>query len=242
MECVKNDPGGARITDPDTRLPLAALESLMRRRFRVRETEVPVKGGIVRIIHPASADDLISEDDYVRDERLPYWADLWPSSIALAGIVHELLPRQARVLELGCGAGLVSSAAARLGHDLLATDYYTDALSFTRVNAWRNSDREIDVRHVDWREFPGELRNFDVVLASDVIYEKPNAALVAEAIRSALAPDGVAFVADPGRTTTNAFLEACGAAKLSIEARSREPFVEGEISQIIMIWEIRHRR
>lgn len=239
---VKNDPGGARIAPEDATRPVEVLEALLRRRFRIRETDVPAGNGVLRMIHPASADDLISEDDYVRDERLPYWADLWPSSIALAGIVPELLPAPARVLELGCGAGLVSSAAARLGHDLLATDYYTDALCFTRVNAWNNAGREIEVRHVDWRELPADIAGCEALLASDVIYEKPNAALVAEAIRSALAPDGVAFVADPGRTTTNAFLEACGKSRLTIEQRSRVPFVEGEISQIIMIWEIRHRR
>ena len=37
-----------------------------------------------RLASPRSAEELINEADFARDERLPYWADVWPSAIAMA--------------------------------------------------------------------------------------------------------------------------------------------------------------
>ena len=76
---------------------------------------------------PANADDLISEDDFVRDERLPYWADLWPSARILAEELAVMRLRGQRVLELGCGLGVVAIGAVIGGADVTATDYYEDA-------------------------------------------------------------------------------------------------------------------
>lgn len=215
------------------------LEESLRRRFRTRESGVFVHGGAMRILQPANADELISEADFVRDERLPYWADIWPSSVAFAGAAHRLLPRGGRVLELGCGAGVVSSTAARLGYDVTATDYYADALAFARVNAWRNGGRDIAVRELDWRDFPSDLGTFDIVIACDVLYERPNAPLVAQAIHASLAPGGVALVADPGRVAVDDFLHTARALGLSVATSEKLPFVEGDIRQTITIFELR---
>jgi ETFB lysine methyltransferase len=228
------------VTDPIT--ALSALEGELHRRFRTRETIVDAPGGPLHILHPANADDLITEADYVRDERLPYWADLWPSSIALARVLHKLLPRRGTLLELGCGAGLIATTAARIGQAVLATDYYEDALCFARVNALRNGGNDIAVRHVDWRHFPGDLGRFDTVIACDVLYERPYAALVAEAIARSLAPDGVALVADPGRVAADAFLEAAGLRGLGVRALTALPYQEGNVQQSIRLYQLRAAR
>jgi predicted nicotinamide N-methyase len=214
------------------------LEATLRRRFRIRDTDVAVAGETLRIMHPANADDLISEEDFVRDERLPYWADLWPSSLTLARTLHELIPAPARLLELGCGAGLVSATAAQLGHEVLATDYYLDALDFARVNAWRNASREIAVRHVDWRALPSDLGRFQTILASDVLYETAYAGLIASAIAVSLALGGTAYVADPGRMAVEEFVDASRSLGLTVTQRAKLPYVDGEIKQTIVIWEL----
>ena len=54
------------------------------------EVDMDVAGTPVALERPRSADDLISEADFDKDERLPYWADVWPSSTALAGFVAAL--------------------------------------------------------------------------------------------------------------------------------------------------------
>src|SRR6476661_10734277 len=92
-----------------------SLRADLERRFRTATRTVQVGGRDVELLSPANADDLISEQDYVMDERLPYWADLWPSAEILAEEVRTMRLTGQRVLELGCGLGLVSIAAALAG-------------------------------------------------------------------------------------------------------------------------------
>jgi ETFB lysine methyltransferase len=141
-------------------------------------------------VRPRSAEDLISEEDFEHDERLPYWADIWPSSLILAEWMLEA-ERRGRAVELGCGVGLVTSAAMLAGLDVLATDYYEDALAFTRLNARLNTGCEPATLHLDWRELPGILRAVPFVFASDVLYERPySAAVVAETLARLLRDGG----------------------------------------------------
>ena len=158
---------------------MAALEAELRARFDIAETRVPVAEREVPLLRPASADALISEADFAVDERLPYWADVWPSSVALAAHLSRMHGLGRRLLELGCGLGLVATHAAAAGFDVLATDYYEDALHFARLNVFRNTGRSLATRHLDWRALPADLPRFDLVVASDVLYEPSYAELVA---------------------------------------------------------------
>lgn len=210
-------------------------------RFSVVYTDIELAGGACRVLHPRNPDDLISEADYVEDERLPYWADIWPSSLALAKSLPGLATKPVRLLELGCGLGLVTIAALRAGHDVLATDYYPDALLFTRRNSLAATGREPRTRMANWREWPSDSGRFDLMVASDVLYEQAYAGLVADVIASSLAADGVAFVADPGRVALPAFIEACEGRRLDVAVRMQVPHDDGAIHQVITIHEIRSR-
>lgn len=221
---------------------VTALRAELERRFRTVESEVPLRARALTILHPASADELISEDDFTRDERLPYWADVWPSSIVLAARALSLKGDGRRLLELGCGLGLVASAAAIAGFDVLATDYYEDALSFARVNADVNAGVALATRHVDWRAIPEDLGTFDVVLASDVLYERPNGALVARVLAATLSARGEALLADPGRIAAPAFVEECTSVGLMAERVAREPWAAGTIRQTIDLYRVRRSR
>ena len=215
-----------------------ALRASLERRFRTSTTAVRVADEEVTLLHPANADDLISEEDFVRDERLPYWADVWPSSVVLAERVRREAGAGRRFLELGCGLGLVATAAARAGFEVTASDYYDDALEFARVNVAANAARDIRTRLVDWRALPEDLGRFNVVVASDVLYEHRYGPLIADVLAATLTAGGVGLVADPGRIALEAFLDAC--AGRALEARAGEPvtFPVGEAAQTIRIYEI----
>ena len=71
---------------------------------------------------------MIDEAAFDEEEFLPYWAELWPSGLALARHVAARELRGLRVLELGCGLGLPALAAALRGADVLATDWAEDAI------------------------------------------------------------------------------------------------------------------
>ena len=208
-------------------------------RFVTSTVDVDVAGESLSILKPSNSDDLISEADYVRDERLPYWADVWPSSLILARRMTNDAGAGRSVLELGCGLGIVSITAMRSGFTVLASDYYEDALRFTRANAWRNLRREPAVRMIDWRALPPDLGTYDLIIAADVLYEMAYAELVADALVAALAPRGMAIIADPGRVAVDDFVDACTARGLTRIDRDTYPFVEGAIRQKITLFSIR---
>jgi len=189
------------------------------------------------IIRPRNADDLISEADYVMDERLPYWADIWPSSIVLGEwlLTH---PTAEKTLELGCGAGIVTTAAMKSGRAVTATDYYADALLFARANSLRNVGEEPQTRMVDWSAFPTDLGKFDLVLAADVLYEPRYPPMVANAIALTLAPNGVAIVADPGRVAAPMFPAECEERCLRIRKKETIAYSLNSIHQKIDLYHI----
>ena len=213
----------------------------LREEFDVSHTEFSIAGRVVTIYHPRNSDDLISEEDYVEDERLPYWADVWPSARVLAEYLVQMQTDNRRVLELGCGAGLVSVAAALAGFEVTASDYYEDALRFTALNVLLNTGKLIETREADWRRFPHDMGRFDLVVASDVLYEREYATLVASVIDRTLTGRGTAIVADPGRLAAPEFVEQCKERGMPTAIRERVPFEEGAIKQTIDLYEVRRR-
>lgn len=220
---------------------LPAVEASLRRRFRVVDTTVCVGDRMLSIIHPASAEDLINERDFERDERLPYWAELWPSARVLAEHVLSMPGDGRSFLELGCGSGLVTTCASLAGFRVVASDYYEDAVRFARVNAQRNGGRAARGLLLDWRALPPQLPRFDVIAASDVLYERPYGALVARVLDATLRDGGQAIIADPGRVAREEFIRALGPLGLSVTGRSDVQFREEQIRQTIRLLEIGRR-
>jgi predicted nicotinamide N-methyase len=219
---------------------VAATETSLRRRFRVVETSVTIGNRELEILHPASAEDLINEIDFERDERLPYWAELWPSSRTLGEVMLGMVSKGRTLLELGCGSGLVTACASLAGFDVVASDYYEDACRFARVNASRNGGGARSLL-LDWRALPSDLPRFDVVIASDVLYERPYGALVAGTIDAAITDDGVAYLADPGRVGREDFLHHLVPLGLEVRQQADHPFSDGAVRQTITVFEIRRR-
>jgi predicted nicotinamide N-methyase len=231
-----------RVSLVTKRLTGSNLVASLERRFVTVNDDVLVGGRNINIIRPRSAEDLISESDFERDERLPYWAELWPASTILANFVARDPRPRGTLIELGAGVGLVSIAAALAGHKVTATDYYEDALAFARANSFRNLGYEIETALVDWRAVSPELKRFEVVLASDVLYESRYAPLVAGVIDRCLADHGVGYVADPGRVAANAFVDACTDLGLLTSSRASFPYQAGTVRQSITIYEVTRSR
>lgn len=214
------------------------LRSRLEREFDTIEEAFTIGGRELVILRPRNADDLITEEDYVKDERLPYWADIWPSSMMLAERLLEEKGAGRSLIELGCGSGLCACAAAISGFDVLATDYYEDALAFTELNTRVNAGRPARTRHVDWSAIPTDLGTFDVVLAADVMYEPRYPAMVANAMDRLISQGGHALVADPGRIAFPDFITECSARNLAITRKDHRDFRSGEVAQHITIYTI----
>ncbi|MGA8218999.1 MAG: 50S ribosomal protein L11 methyltransferase [Solirubrobacterales bacterium] len=184
--------------------------------FVTHTIELP--SGELRMLQPAEAAKIPDDHQVEWAPIAPYWSVLWRSGVALARELDREDLRGLRVVELGCGLAVPSIAAARGGAEVIATDGDIDALGLVRRNAEEN-DVEVETAAVDWAD-PDELVDrgpFDLVLASDVLYERPGVAMLLELLPR-LAP--VAWIADPGRPAAGAFLEQAES-RWEVEARER---------------------
>ncbi len=176
------------------------LEFELRNRFSVEPRIFEHGGRVLEMILPAAPEELIDVSAFNIDERLPYWADLWPSARALARHLLDSAPRMGRVIELGCGLALPSLVSLESVESLLATDYYREALDFARANAERNRLPPLTTRFLDWRDPPNGLGTFRTALAADVLYERRNADSLSQLLPRIIEPGGSLLLADPGRT------------------------------------------
>ena len=113
------------------------------------EESVGLRGVALQVLRPRDSEVLLDEHAFEHEEYLPYWAELWPSGVALARRVAGRSLRGARVLELGCGLGLPSLAAALAGGRVLATDWSPQAIELLEENAERNG-AVLETALVDW--------------------------------------------------------------------------------------------
>jgi predicted nicotinamide N-methyase len=169
---------------------------------------VALPGGSAYLPRPADWAAL-RHDEGAAGRPVPYWATVWPAGRMLA---HEVAgappPAGARVLELGCGLGLVSIAAARGGARVLATDGSTDAVAYA-AHALALNEVDGVAAHADWREHAGALvaaGPWDVVLAADVLYTRASVEAALRLLPRLLAPDGELLLADPDRSGARDFL------------------------------------
>jgi predicted nicotinamide N-methyase len=195
----------------------------------VVEEVIPLDGRDLRLLRPRDAEALLDEHAFEHEEFLPYWAELWPSSLALARAIGGRALRGARTLELGCGLGLPSIAAALAGGRVLATDWSPEAIAMTETNAERN-DVELETLVCSWTA-PQRLLDrapWDLVLGSDLLYEQRNVDVLLDLLPR-LGTD--VLLADPGRKPAERFLAEAGAA-WSVETRAVRELPNGAVYRL----------
>jgi len=175
------------------------------------EHVVPLPEHELLVLAPRDGEALLSEEAFAQEEFLPYWAELWPSAVALARVVARRPLTGRRVLELGCGLGLPALAAAAAGGRVLATDWAADAVAMTARNAAHNG-LPVETAVFRWDADPAPLGPpWPLVLASDVLYERRNVAPLLALLPRLTAAGGEVWLADPGRAFTPEFLEGVAA-------------------------------
>jgi predicted nicotinamide N-methyase len=203
---------------PEQADPKDPWRDLADERVRVGDHEI-------RLVFPRDSEALLDEQAFEQEEFLPYWAQLWPSAIALARVVAGLRPAGRRVLELGCGLGLPSIAAALEGAGVLATDWSPDAVAFAATNASRNG-ASLRTAVCSWTS-PEPLLDeapWDLVLAADVLYEARNVDALLELLPKLVEGSGEVLLADPGRRPAERFLHATATTASGWRRRStRDP-------------------
>jgi predicted nicotinamide N-methyase len=181
---------------------------------------IDLPSGELRVLQPEESAELPDDGPVEWAPLAPYWSVLWRSGVELAHELDAVELRGLRVVELGCGLAIPSIAAARAGAEVLATDSDAEALELVERNA-RQNGVHVETAMVDWTR-PEELVGrgpFDLVLAADVLYERPSVAPLLSLLPQ-LAPE--AWLADPGRPAAAAFLDEADRRGWGVETRVRD--------------------
>ncbi len=183
--------------------------------------------------------DRAAERDPQAVDEIPYYAILWPAARGLAEHLwrHRAeLSSGARVVELGCGLGLPSILAAKLGSRVTATDFHPETGEWLKHNAALNGVA-LEYRQLDWNVFLEQrpevgdrkaeisdqrtdetdcapptadrrppISDVPLVIGSDLVYERRHIPALACAIDALCAPGGHAVIADPGRDNLDLFV------------------------------------
>ena len=194
-------------SSPDISLPTFS--------FATAIESIEVQNHSFKICHAANIDELFqrlaslpSDHPDVVDERIPYWAEVWPSSIALSDWLfrHPEMVKNKSVLEIGCGLALPSMVAHQLGAVMTVSDYISDPLELVKYNWNLNGMGVAPVMLLDWR-ITDDVPQADVLLASDVAYERRMFDALKMAFSRLIKPDGVVLISEPQRSLAKEFFE-----------------------------------
>ena len=156
----------------------------------------------------------------------PLFGLVWPSGIRMAARLAARPVRAGeRILEVGCGLALASLAGHRAGADVTASDCHPLAGGFVAENLRLNGLPPMRYRHGPWQGSPDDADaadraggatqvrgRFDLIVGSDVLYERDEHARLAGFIGRHANPVAEVWIADPDRSNRPAFNRAMAAA------------------------------
>jgi len=214
------------------------------RGYQIRRECWTIGGKSFDLTWPADMDALLDSPETQRrhdqDGYMPYWAQPWPVSVLLAEVVLKgKQSNGAAAIEIGCGIGLVSLAAAMMGWQVTASDYDEDALAFAAINAQRNGVQLAGVERIDFRH-PLPQPRYHLILGADLLYEQRNCEPVAQWIRSALAPGGVALLTDPNRTVAESFVDHAQKVGLQLQLERIQTTAPAGLLTRGRLWRVTH--
>tara|TARA_R110002072_G_scaffold184083_1_gene340422 strand:- start:66047 stop:66688 length:642 start_codon:yes stop_codon:yes gene_type:complete len=124
---------------------------------------------------------------------------LWDSGKVLALVMENYEIEGKRILEIGCGMALSSLLLNSRHADITATDYHPEAGNFLAENVRLNQGRSIPFLRTDWGNTNDGLGMFDVLIGSDVLYERGHIDLLSQFIERHAKPKCDVILVDPGR-------------------------------------------
>jgi predicted nicotinamide N-methyase len=135
----------------------------------------------------------------------PLFGVIWPAGEVLARLMAKQELAGQRILEVGCGIGLASLLLNQRAADVSATDQHPYAGRFLRHNINLNHDRQIPFERRDWGNGPTTLGKFDLIIGSDLLYERNHAALLSQFVDAHAQTSCEVIIIDPGRGNAGRF-------------------------------------
>jgi predicted nicotinamide N-methyase len=135
----------------------------------------------------------------------PLFGQVWPSAQILAGLMQDCHLGTQRYLEIGCGLALASLVVHRRGGDITASDCHPLAETFLRDNLRRNSLPPMKYSTGNWLRPNPALGRFDVLIGSDLLYERDHPGQLTEFIELHAEECADVLIIDPNRGHRPAF-------------------------------------
>lgn len=181
--------------------------------YSVREVVVPIGGHDYHL--RALSDRLQFSDPDGDAERAgissaswSLFGQVWPAGRILAEAMADFPVAGKRILEVGCGLALSSMVLKRRGADISASDYHPLAEAFLERNARCNGLDPIAYLDLDWARPDPRHGPFDLIIGSDVLYERGHAALLAALLQKLAMPSAQIVISDSGRGQRASFTSA----------------------------------
>jgi predicted nicotinamide N-methyase len=157
------------------------------------------------------------------------FGQVWPAGRVLAEAMCTFDIAGKRILELGCGLGLSSLVLQRRKADITASDHHPLAQSFLAHNSALNDLPAVSYHDLPWGVPNAKLGRFDLIIGSDILYERDHAAQLAAMMLRHAHPNAEVLITDPGRGNSNPFTRALAAQGYDVtEHRSR--FDEADVA------------
>ncbi len=230
-----------RLIDLSTSQRIARLQSRLGQRFELLTEAIqigPLRVTFTRVADPETVLNELCDRIDAHEKRtgqrlqgdqlgLPYWAELWDSSIGVgqwllryrdqqfkaeADTEHrngDIQPIDKRfaptVLDLGCGMGLAGTVAAMLGARVTFGDIERDCLLFACLNGLRYNG-QVRARRIDWEKDDLNQR-FDLIIGSDVLYDRIHWQPLDAFCKRHLTDTGTVILGEPGRMTGDLWID-----------------------------------
>ncbi len=180
--------------------------SSIRTRYRTLEfghTDIHVR--TLRDNQQFSDDDDVALNLGISSATWPLFGVIWPAGEILAHLMFTHDIEGLRILEVGCGIGLASLVLNHRHADITATDYHPEAEGFLEKNSRLNDDPDIPFIRTGWEDDISALGQFDLIIGSDILYERPHVKQLSEFIEQHAKPHCEVILVDPGRGHHAAF-------------------------------------
>lgn len=139
----------------------------------------------------------------------PLFGQLWPSSHVLALAMHSMDLAGKRVLEIGAGLGLASLVVQRRQGDMTVSDCHPLSQTFLNENIRLNNLPPIRYEAGNWAADDNAcLGLFDLIIGSDILYERSHPEQLARFIATHSAPEVEVLIVDPMRQHRSRFRRA----------------------------------
>lgn len=151
---------------------------------------------------------------------------IWPSARVLALAMHTFDLTGKRILEIGAGLALASLVIHRRAGNMTVSDWHPLSQAFLKENLLLNKMNPLKYQTGNWEVDNPELGLFDLIIGSDVLYERQQPNQLATFINRHAAPTAQVIIVDPDRGNRVDFCRQMAKLGYDFTSRRANLFIE----------------